>query len=415
MLVKADSWLFYLGPSSKDDQQADLGSQAKAQARRAQVRKAQIQHRQRKANYTKQLEMDVAKLRDLIEETERESIALKRENEAIRRRFLIKNTSFDTTHHFPQASTATVYSDIPPPPPPKPAPDYTVSLISGFESPSTPVFQVHRTPTPSSWSSRSGSSRRQESIDAGASHRASPSSSPKKVRLSEAQTDHAINFILSLEHICWDHFNPSHYTHDDYNPEAEEHGHILMASAIALQSAGPGAWEQINAAKEFTRQQASVPSNSNPDPTAFPPQQAFTSTNQSHSHGHNHHHHSHRHNGNTNANTNVLATWHTPASENVGAGLGLTLESLHGLASTLNPADAELAPVQAWFEIARLYGGAAVVDAARMDRVRAELARSVECLHFGAVIQRPAFEGVLERVLGPAPVAEGEGDVEMAG
>lgn len=58
----------------------------KAQLRRAQVRKAQTQHRQRKANYVKQLEMDVTRIRDMIEATERDTQNLLEENKAMRAR-----------------------------------------------------------------------------------------------------------------------------------------------------------------------------------------------------------------------------------------------------------------------------------------------------------------------------------------
>jgi hypothetical protein len=56
----------------------------KAQVRRQQVRKAQIQHRQRKANYVKELELDVSRYRDLIARVEHEASALKSENDQIR-------------------------------------------------------------------------------------------------------------------------------------------------------------------------------------------------------------------------------------------------------------------------------------------------------------------------------------------
>jgi hypothetical protein len=59
-------------------------AQEKAQIRRAQVRKAQIQHRQRKANYTRQLELDIAGIREMISTTEREIRAMSRENDAMR-------------------------------------------------------------------------------------------------------------------------------------------------------------------------------------------------------------------------------------------------------------------------------------------------------------------------------------------
>jgi hypothetical protein len=60
--------------------------QDKAKARRAQVRKAQIEHRQRKANYVKQLEIDVARIRDMITAAQMETCRLQAENHAIRSR-----------------------------------------------------------------------------------------------------------------------------------------------------------------------------------------------------------------------------------------------------------------------------------------------------------------------------------------
>ncbi|KAI0136077.1 hypothetical protein F4776DRAFT_624274 [Hypoxylon sp. NC0597] len=432
MQVKADSWYFYVGPN-KDDrntsndnrEQPDLSSQAKAQARRAQVRKAQIQHRQRKANYTKELEMDIAKLRDLIEQTERESLALRTENEGIRQLLFTNDpsplsTGFNFGFSQPEIGTTptAVYS------PPQPvAPEYTVSLLGASNSTNTPVYQVQRTSTPSSSSARSAVSNRQGSPNTGAFPGAPP--------LSEAETDHAINFILALERICWNHFDPSHYSHYDYDPEAKEHGHILMATSIALQSAPPRVWDEINAEKERVQKGPSAAaSNLSSRPPSLPPlpfESNYSSGNgRSHSHSHSHsyshpHPHPHTHanppsasiNTNPSPNPNAITSWPSPPPplENVGAGLGLglTLSSLYGLASTLIPADQELAPVQAWFEIARMYGGAAVQDAARMDAVREELAREVDCQHFGAVIQRWVFEDVVGRIFGPVPAAQAAG------
>jgi hypothetical protein len=62
-------------PSDKD----------KAQVRRQQVRRAQTQHRQRKANYIKQLELDVCRHREMISAAERDILGLQRENDSIRR------------------------------------------------------------------------------------------------------------------------------------------------------------------------------------------------------------------------------------------------------------------------------------------------------------------------------------------
>src|SRR6187402_3234044 len=64
----------------------ELSAKDKAQIRRQQVRRAQIQHRQRKANYVKQLELDVVRVRDLIADTERQTAVLRRENGAMRTR-----------------------------------------------------------------------------------------------------------------------------------------------------------------------------------------------------------------------------------------------------------------------------------------------------------------------------------------
>lgn len=70
-------------PRSADEPTGDAAKD-KAQIRRAQVRKAQIQHRQRKANYVKQLELDVSQLRDLITQTQQETSQMLKENDTIR-------------------------------------------------------------------------------------------------------------------------------------------------------------------------------------------------------------------------------------------------------------------------------------------------------------------------------------------
>jgi hypothetical protein len=62
----------------------DGDAKDRAQLRRAQVRKAQIQHRQRKANYVKQLELDVSQLRDLITQAQQETSQIRNDNDGIR-------------------------------------------------------------------------------------------------------------------------------------------------------------------------------------------------------------------------------------------------------------------------------------------------------------------------------------------
>ncbi|KAI1766166.1 hypothetical protein GGR53DRAFT_487110 [Hypoxylon sp. FL1150] len=379
-------------------------TQAKSQARRAQVRKAQIQHRQRKANYTKQLEMDVAELRELIERAEHDGLVLRSENEAIRRRLLLPPLA-----RVPASATATATTSEDGRAAPEirfdaPAPEYTVNLFSAADSLETPLFQVQRTATPSSWPARSGPSIGLES-DSGATiprTMAPGGIGPGGMAdFTEEEIDHAINFILGLEHICWNHFHPSYYSHSDWDPEGKEHGHSLMASAIALQNAPPEMWQAYATEKEQRRKPNPFnPSpNPNPDPphsninldpgpSCAPPSSTTNPTTLSTT--------------TSTTNPSIIASWNLPPST---SGLSLTLASLYGLATALNPADSvELAPVQAWFEIARMYGEGAVRDAAKMDAVRVELARDVDCLHFGAVVQRAAFEGTLERVLGPVPV-----------
>jgi hypothetical protein len=68
-----------------------LSAKEKSQLRRMQVRKAQIQHRVRKANYVKQLEVDIFQLRDLIIKVERECASLAKENQAIRHTLVTSN------------------------------------------------------------------------------------------------------------------------------------------------------------------------------------------------------------------------------------------------------------------------------------------------------------------------------------
>lgn len=65
-------------------EKTEESEQSAKNKRREQVRKAQIQHRARKANYTKQLEADIAAIREQIEDVERDRRTLRLENQAIR-------------------------------------------------------------------------------------------------------------------------------------------------------------------------------------------------------------------------------------------------------------------------------------------------------------------------------------------
>ena len=84
-------------------------------------------------------------------------------------------------------------------------------------------------------------------------------------------------------------------------------------------------------------------------------------------------------------------------------GTGISLDSLYGLAQSLNIGDKELTPVQAWFELASRYGADMVLSQPVLVALKTELRDVVKCLYFGAVMEREAFESVVSRVLGPPP------------
>ncbi len=79
----------------------------------------------------------------------------------------------------------------------------------------------------------------------------------------------------------------------------------------------------------------------------------------------------------------------------------LTLAAIHGLASSLVPDDAvEVAPVQAWFELVRRFGADVLMAEGVLEQLKREFVGVVRCPHFGAVVERGAFESVVGRVLG---------------
>lgn len=78
----------------------------------------------------------------------------------------------------------------------------------------------------------------------------------------------------------------------------------------------------------------------------------------------------------------------------------ISLSSLHGLADSLNPGDLEVTPVQAWFELASRYPKQVLLNPAKLGMLQRELDGVVDCLDFGAVLERQAFESVVERILG---------------
>ncbi|TGJ87805.1 hypothetical protein E0Z10_g969 [Xylaria hypoxylon] len=350
-------------PDAASENEAEPLTEAKAKARRQQVRNAQRQHRQRKANYTKQLEMDITNLRDDIARVEQEVETLRNQNGAIRSQLTLGDQAAPVAVDVPLVDTVDMAFST------SLAPDYTVS-IDMFEHLGTPAFHVSRASTSlPDTSSKATSSYAAETLSS-----ATPASTVgtsledvamMEMTLSQDQTDQAINFILALEHCCWNHIQKScfgHHGHPDQNsqpkrPDCNEsepenlNGHALMATTLALQSAPSAVFTGIN---DLQQQLASAPS----------------------------------------AETAAPLAWSSKA---------LTLTNLRRLAGTLNSSDTELAPVQAWFELASRYGVAIATDSAVLEKLKRKLAGEVRCVVFGAAVQRDIFEAALENVIGFLP------------
>jgi hypothetical protein len=324
----------------------------KAQLRRAQVRKAQIQHRQRKANYVKQLEIDVARIRDLIADAQREAQALRKENSAMKARLQKR----------PAAPVKTVEIPVPVPLPAEEQPLFVMDTIdSGYgpgleeitmtldfdDTMNAPSFRISSSPSSSHYESSNQSLYFSDTTSPGI-----PDTTP-------GQTQEAINFILALEHICRDHFHPS---------PGKIPGHSLMASALALRTAPP---------EIFTAASRTSPLLRSPRPADVPPQGE--------------------------------CSWQAT---------GLTLHSLYGLACSISDAELELTPVQAWFELMGRYPPEVLLREDVLGALKRELAPVVKCPHFGAVMEREAYESVVGRVLGDVGVEDGtrvSGEIEGTG
>ncbi|KAK4237145.1 RNA polymerase I-specific transcription initiation factor RRN3-domain-containing protein [Achaetomium macrosporum] len=322
------------GAGAQDVPPTNKPAPDKAQLRRAQVRRAQIQHRQRKASYVKQLEMDIARIREMIEAAERESQVLLNENQAMRAqiRQAVENKSLPMSL------------------------DQRVSLLDEM-------------PQPSQLSSDTIASLPQELED--------------------------ITITLGFdEHICRDHFDPSLYSppppDEPLPPRSpfgflghDSNGHTLMATALALRNAPA----HIFKAAARTRPLPGVYSISR-RPSAPPPP------------------HPSADDQDDDDDDSSGLSWKTS---------GLTLRSLYGLACSLNPplspddddngggggcASAEIAPVQAWFELVTRFGAATLMREGVLDRLKREFVGVVKCPHFGASMKRGAFETVVAGVLG---------------
>jgi len=311
MLLRTKRYPFTGPGASSDDSGSNPGASLdKAQLRRAQVRKAQIQHRQRKANYVKQLEMDVDRFRALISQTQRETQALWKENEGIKTQLQQRKLQQ------PGILNCSLPDDI----------TMTLAFDNILGSPS---FRISSTPCRSQF--------------------------PEDVASSTPdQTQEAINFILSLEHICRHHFGTSRIQ-DDHSRES---GHTMMATSLALQSAPDSILSSAYRSSPLLRR--ATPADIDSD-----------------------------------------TSWQTS---------GLTLQTLYGLACSLSDPDVELTPVQAWFELSARYPLATLLQRETLDTLKRELAPMVRCPHYGAQMERMAYESVVGRVLGPPAIAYTDGE-----
>ncbi|KAB5536570.1 RNA polymerase I-specific transcription initiation factor RRN3-domain-containing protein [Coniochaeta sp. 2T2.1] len=151
-------------------------------------------------------------------------------------------------------------------------------------------------------------------------------------------------------------------------PFGTESGHTLMASSLALRTAPGAVFDYMRAQPPFPEQ----------PPSAHAALLAATAE--------------------TGAPPPPPISW--PAS-------GLTLHSLYGLASSVNPSDLEVAPVQAWFELAARYPLDILLRRDVEDRLKREFVGVVKCPHYGAAIERGTFDSICARVLEPEVAALG--------
>lgn len=173
---------------------ADASSPSKAQLRRTQVRRAQVQHRQRKANYVKQLEMDIARMRDMIEATQRETETLLAENKDLRAQ-AHQAVARATTSSSP-ARGVSLLNEMPEPSQPcsevgsyleRELEDITLTL--GFDDiMNAPCYYISSPPSSSTTLSP------QQCLPA---PEVTPPTNPCLPELDPSQTQQAINFILA--------------------------------------------------------------------------------------------------------------------------------------------------------------------------------------------------------------------------
>lgn len=230
----------------------------------------------------------------------------------------------------------------------------------------------------------------------------------------------------SLEHVCWSHFMMGDFAHhhdmpetppgtsdyrvccaggpelpDDF-PDPDEHGHALMASTYCMGAAPAPVFDYTMEAlfRDLEARRRRDSSSTSGSTTSDSDRGGGSGASSS--------------SGASMAHSDASASpppppgppkaRPTPAMEWKSPSSSMTLANLYGLASSLNPGDEDLTPVQAWFELAERYDPATLIDSGVLESLKRELRGVVHCLYYGAVMERAAFESVLDRVMKGFPV-----------
>ncbi|KAM0450264.1 hypothetical protein ACHAPV_003932 [Trichoderma viride] len=341
----------------------------RAQLRRAQVRKAQIQHRQRKANYVKQLELDVSQLRDLITQAQQETSQMRRENDGILD--LLRTSEQHLQPTYPQADS-TYFSNAG-------SPGTRVGGLSeldtqewlgGGQLSDLDLNQNPLMPSTSNDAEMFGHINVDDitvslgihdllgtpcftiNSSSGASIQTSTSPPPPLEStllappLTPQREQTVINWILALENICWDHFSSTDFHNHVPGEHEDSYNHALTATALFMNAA---------------------PSS------IFTDREVFTAIDPT---------------------TTQAPTFHWQAS-------GININSLWALAQfELDPT--EISPMQIWFDLASKYSYELLFSDGLLTALLIELRPLIRCIEFGASIQRQFYDDVIARVLGPA-------------
>ncbi|KAI6780145.1 alanine racemase [Emericellopsis cladophorae] len=321
--------------SSPTQTSSDGGTQkvTKQQARRAQVRSAQIRHRQRKADHQKELEFDVSRYRGLIASARDDAEGLRKENEAMMTVLCelgVCNTQQAGSGKVTPELLRGVHGE-----------DVAVCLKYD-ESLDSACLQISSTPPSLVTASTTAPS------------------TVSNESMTRQQEDAAINFVLALEHVCWDHYKMGDFAHHAEpaltgNDDDGNQGHHLMATALCMDGAPA---EVYGSRTEFSpRHRTSIPFLSRRQAVPSP---------------------------------SPGLRWEAS---------GISLYNLRGLAASLNPGPEELTPVQAWFELAERYSPVTLVESGMLHDLQVQLKGVVRCVSFGAAMERAAFESVVERVV----------------